>query len=118
MNFLVKMVTYLSEKVREQKMFEKIKDYPETFLLNAPKKTEDVFLDVYILGGTVIEEQSKSGIGHLLEHYLLEKTSKEFGSEIKINGNIAKERTIIYAKIEKNKLAEDLAQQFLIHTLK
>lgn len=112
MDFLMKKFSSFLWQIRDCKIFEKVKDCPEIFLVHAPQKTEDIFIDVYILGGTIIEEESKRGINHILEHYLLEKINKEFGGKLKANGNVAEERTIIYCKVEKNKFVE-LAPKFI-----
>ncbi len=83
---------------------------PESYLVFIPRDTDKIFVDVYIRSGISIESDQEFGVGHLLEHYLTEKICQKYAADFYSNARIDHEMIHFYARIDKDKPKELIAQ--------
>ncbi len=83
------------------KIIKQISKSPEVYVIPFPKKTNDVYIDVYFKEGSYDEYDNKQGLLHLLEHYLLASFDILSKYSIYANAGIMAEKSHFY--IEGNK---------------
>ena len=92
-----------------KKPYKKIND--NFYIVNFPNKTDEVYFDIYLKSGYSDESEKEFGIGHLLEHYLIESVLNSKKIEF-TNGSIGNDFTNYYLKSKQNRFLKE-AEPFL-----
>ena len=87
----------------------KISLKPDIYIVDLPKKTGDIFLDIVLKSGYAEEGEKEFGTGHLLEHYLISSLWDDMRrNNIEANAEISLEMTKHYVKIRNIKELKNL----------
>lgn len=92
-------VDALKWRWRDKKIYTQLQTSPDVYVLTSPEKTDLVFVDVYILGGTIVEAAEYTGLTHLLEHYLMENMSHNLVDAVELNATVSAECMHIYCAV-------------------
>jgi len=56
-----------------KKIYEQISSEPKIYFVNLPQKTDEVYFEIILKTGHANETDEEYGVGHLLEHYLIDE---------------------------------------------
>ncbi|AKM84290.1 TPA: hypothetical protein DCZ46_03005 [Candidatus Campbellbacteria bacterium] len=88
-----------------KKPFKKISN--NFYIVNFPNKTKEVYFDIYSKLGYFNESEKEFGIGHLLEHYLVESVPNKEKLEF-VNGSINSDFMNYYVKSDTKNAVRDI----------
>src|SRR3989339_831134 len=77
----------------------------DLYVVNFPQKTKDIFFDIYLRTGYSEESNNEFGIGHLLEHYLVESLTDNMKF---VNGSTGQDFTNYYLQSDSKRIVKDV----------
>jgi predicted Zn-dependent peptidase len=88
-----------------KKAFKKVNE--NFYIVDFPNKTKEVYFDIYSKSGYFDESEKEFGIGHLLEHYLIESIPNKEKLEF-VNGSINSDFMNYYVKSDTKNAVRDI----------
>lgn len=88
----------------------KVSSKPDVYVVNLPRKTDNIFIDIVLKTGYADETDKEFGTGHLLEHYLISSLWDDIKkNNLEINGSISLELTKYSLQSSKENYSKETA---------